>query len=107
MNKIFKSLEELLNFDFSGLRPQKSNYLKLIPDDGVLPKVNKKFHPERWFGVTYQKEVETEIIFEITPMWVTITIKKGKESRKENFRITPGKDAKSIIKEIFEQESSK
>ena len=105
MQKTFQSLEDLLEFDFSNLEPQKSNYLRLIPNDGVLPTVNKKFHPKRWIATTHQEESASQITFEITPLWVTITIHESKESRKEDFEAL-GKDAKSIITEVFEPEDS-
>lgn len=105
MKRTFQSFEELLDFDFSLLEPQKSNYLILIPPDGALPIVNKKFHPKRWMAVTHQEESIPKITFEITPLWVTITINESKESRKEDFE-TLRKNAKSIITEVFEPEDS-
>lgn len=100
MEKTFKTFHELLNFDFTELEPQKSNYLRLIPSDGILPTINKEFHPKRWRGIT-QNETIPQIIFEITPNWLSITVHETKEAKREHFELLK-KDAKSLIREIFE-----
>ena len=99
MEKIFNSFKELLSFDFTKLEPQKSNYLRLIPSDGNLPKVKKEFQPKKWRVIT--REPKTEIIFEITPRWLTITIHGLKDSTRENFEIN--KNPKELIERMFEE----
>lgn len=100
MEKTFQSFEELLEFDFSKLEPSKSNYLRLIPTDGILPTVKKEFHPKRWHGITRDKSNQ-EILFEITPLWLTVTICEQREAKREHFEIRK-RDVKSLIREIFE-----
>ena len=100
MEKTFKTLPELLDFDFTTLEPQKSNYLRLIPSDGILPSINKEFHPKKWHGIARDESVP-QITFEITPLWLSVTIREPKEAKKEHFEIRK-RDVKSLIREMFE-----
>ena len=98
MEKTFKTFHELLEFDFCNLEPQKSNYLKIIPDDGILPAVNTK----KWRIINHPNRLKPQIVFEITPLWITITIHETKVSKREDFRLRE-KIPKDLIQEIFEQ----
>ena len=103
MEKIFKSIEELLDFDFSQLTPQSSNYLLIIPPNGeTLPKVRKEHEPNRWKIVERHGDSDPGIVFEITPRWMTITIhRKTGFTRRKDFPIL-GKNPKDVILDIFE-----
>ena len=96
MEKIFKSIEELLDFDFSQLTPQSSNYLLIIPPNGeTLPKVRKEHEPNRWKIVERHRDSAPGIVFEIT-----IHRKTG-FTRRKDFPIL-GKNPKDVILDIFE-----
>ena len=101
MEKIFNSFYELLNFDFTELEPQRSNYLRLIPSDGNLPKVKKEFHYKKWRVVSRRKNYPSRITFETTPRWLTITIHEVSGSKRNDFNLLK-KDPKILIQEIFE-----
>lgn len=102
MEKTFKSFKELLDFNFSELEPQKSNYLRLIPSDEILPKVREEFEPKKWKIVERHRDSDPGIVFEITPRWMTITIhRKTGFTRRKDFPIF-GKNPKDVILDIFE-----
>jgi hypothetical protein len=106
MEKYFKSYKDLLNFDFSKLEPEKSNYLTLIPVNGILPrlKLGSSLKNWKWVNVEYDQARTPEIFFEITPKWLTTTIIKptGECRRRVDFELNQ-KDPKSIIQELFEE----
>ena len=104
MNKVFQSFDELLDFDFSELE-HRSNYLNLIPSDGILPKINEEFHPTKWQVRSHPKELEPQIVFEITPKWLIVTFHGLNNTVQNAFKLrfkSFENDAKSIIKKIFE-----
>ena len=91
--------QELLNFNFEELEP-RTNYLRLI---GILPKIRKELHPERWRIVEKHNLPHQGIILEITPRWLTVTIHLTARSsvRQTEFNILK-KDPKEVILGIFE-----
>lgn len=100
MEKLFKNFDELLEFDFSKLEPQKSNYLWINLSNG-LPKIKKK---EDWSVRRRSEDLIPKIVFEITPRWLTITIHRGegKTTIEGNFELKKGMDPKKLIQEILE-----
>jgi len=102
MQKTFSSYNELLDFDFSELEPQTSNYLRIIPINGIFPKVKKEFELKKWKIVERHNASSPEILFEITPRWITITIHRmGGLVRRRDFPCLR-KDPRAIIQAVFE-----
>ena len=101
MERTFKTLKEILDFDFSSLEP-KSNYISFTPSNGKLPRVRNEFQFKKWRVITRLREATPKIIIEITPKWLTITIHEGndKETRRGNFE-RKRKNPKSISPEII------
>ena len=102
MEKIFENLKELMNFNFSELPAGRSNYITILTKDG-LPKLREIQNFEKWRIVSKPAEkIETKILMELTPRWLTITIhEEGKESKKINIECFR-QDPKEIIQKIFE-----
>ena len=106
MEKIVKTTDDLLSFDFSQLKPQKTNYVRFIPDNENLPKVREDFEREMRVSEKNHKK-EPEITFEISPRWFTTIIYDGARVRRNEFQIDQisGYDSKiltGIILKIFD-----
>ena len=96
MEKLFRNFNELLEFDFTELEPQKSNYLG-VPLSNGLPKRKIK---EGWRTKGKSHDLVPKVIFEISPRWVTITIRGGEgKSIKEKDIECLKKNPKVIIQE--------
>ena len=100
MEKVFETLREIMDFDFSKLTPCKSNYLTI----NSLPPFKERQNFDKWRVVAKpQNNIQPKILLEITPKWLTITIHQGGDlsSRRINIPCYK-KDPKSILKGIFE-----
>jgi len=101
MEQVFQSFQELLNFDFSELQPQKTNYLKLIPADGILPKIRKSFEKDMRFEEKNDK-TQPQITLEICPRWVAVIIYEHAYAKKNEFPLENGYDSVlAVIQEVF------
>jgi len=102
MDKVLHSLEELLEVKSSDFKPNVSNWLVLKPEDGILPSVRSEYHFNKWRVVSHSQSDQPEILIEVTPRWVTMTIHQGgkKESRREDFECK-FHDFPTLISKIF------
>jgi hypothetical protein len=95
----FKSIKELLNYDFSQLEPQKSNWFIIRPKNGTFPQL-KSNQLCKWRLISKGNPTDTpQILFEITPKWLTITITKPSGMIREDFELK--QDPKTLIQELF------
>jgi hypothetical protein len=100
MEKVFETLREVMDFDFSKLDPCKSNYITI----NSLPAFKESQNLEKWRVVAKpQDNTHPRILLEITPKWLTVTVHQGENlsSRRINIPCYK-KDPKSILKGIFE-----
>ena len=102
MKKIFENMKELMNFNLSELPPGRSNYISILAKNG-LPHIRESQKFGKWRIVSKPEDVlEPQILMELTPRWLTISIyKEGEKSKRidiECFR----KNSKVIIQEVFE-----
>ena len=100
MEKVFQTLREVMDFDFSELTPSKSNYLTI----NSLPVFKESQNFEKWRVVAKpQDNDQPRILLEITPKWLTITVHQGGNLSSRRINIpSHKKDPKSILKGIFE-----
>jgi hypothetical protein len=104
MERVFKNLEELMDFDFSGLTANKSNYLTILANNGCLPSVRKSQNFSKWRVVERPKDLSNpKVLMEITPRWLTVTVHQGNGLSSRRIDVYRFKrDVKEIIQEIFE-----
>ena len=102
MDKVLNSLEELLGVKPSDLKPNVSNWILLRPENGILPLVSSEYLFNKWRVLSHSQSAQPEILIEVTPRWVTITIHQGgkKESRREDFECRYN-DFPTLIRKIF------
>lgn len=100
MEKVFETLREVMDFDFSKLTPGKSNYLTI----NSLPAFKESQNFDKWRVVAKpQNNAHPKILLEITPKWLTITVHQGGDLSSRRINIPcHKKDPKSILKGIFE-----
>ena len=100
MEKVFETLREVMDFDFSKLTPGKSNYLTI----NSLTAFKESQNFDKWRVVAKpQNNAHPKILLEITPKWLTITVHQGGDLSSRRINIPcHKKDPKSILKGIFE-----